>query len=180
MTRTISTSVCIIGAGPAGLLLSQLLANSGVDSVLLDRRDRSHIEGRIRAGVLEQGTVDALTEAGVGDRLAREGLRHSGFDLCFDGDRHRIDVEALTGRTVTVYGQTEVTKDLFARREAQGQAFFFDVEGVVPTDLEADRPTVAFTKDGRQMQIACDYIAGCDGFRGVSRAAISGGRPAQL
>ena len=172
MTQTIKTSVCIIGAGPSGLLLSQLLANAGIDTVVLDRKDRAYIEGRIRAGVLEQGTVDALQEAGVADRLHREGLPHEGFDLAFDGDRHRIDIKALTGKTVTVYGQTEVTKDLFDKRFADGQSFFFNVEDVRPTDLKSDQPLVHFKHDGKDVVIACDYVAGCDGFHGVSRQAI--------
>jgi p-hydroxybenzoate 3-monooxygenase len=172
MAKTLKTQVCIIGSGPAGLLLSQLLANAGVDSVVLDRRDRAYIESRIRAGVLEQGTVEALEEAGVADRLHREGLPHDGFDLAFDGDRHRIDLKALTGKSVMVYGQTEVTKDLFERRFAEGQQFFFDVEDVVPTDLKSDRPSVRFRHAGEDVSVECDYIAGCDGFHGVSRKAI--------
>lgn len=172
MTQTLKTSVCIIGAGPSGLLLSQLLANAGVDTVVIDRKDRAYIEGRIRAGVLEQGTVQALEEAGVADRLHREGLPHEGFDLAFDGDRHRIDIMALTGKSVMVYGQTEVTKDLFDKRFAEGQRFFFDVEDVVPTDLKSDQPSVHFTHQGEAIRIDCDYIAGCDGFHGVSRKAI--------
>lgn len=174
MTKNVKTQVCIIGAGPSGLLLSQLLANTGIDTVVLDRKDRAYIEGRIRAGVLEQGTVSALEEAGVADRLHREGLPHEGFDLAFDGDRHRIDIKALTGKTVTVYGQTEVTKDLFDKRHAGGQRFFFNVDGVTPTDLKTDKPSVQFTHEGEQVVVACDYIAGCDGFHGVSRQAIPG------
>ncbi|MGY9047741.1 4-hydroxybenzoate 3-monooxygenase [Puniceibacterium antarcticum] len=172
MTRTVKTQVCIIGAGPSGLLLSQLLANVGIDTVVLDRKDRAYIEGRIRAGVLEQGTVTALEEAGVADRLHREGLPHEGFEISFDGDRHRIDIKALTDKTVTVYGQTEVTKDLFDKRFAEGQQFFFNVENVTPIDLKSATPRVAFTHDGEHVVIACDYISGCDGFHGVSRQAI--------
>lgn len=172
MTKTVKTQVCIIGAGPSGLLLSQLLANAGIDTVVMDRRDRAYIEGRIRAGVLEQGTVEALEEAGVADRLHREGLPHKGFELAFDGDRHRIDIKALTGKTVTVYGQTEVTKDLFDKRHSEGQRFFFNVDEVKPTDLKSDRPSVHFTHDGAQVICECDYIAGCDGFHGVSRQSI--------
>lgn len=172
MTRTIKTSVCIIGSGPAGLLLSQLLANAGIDTIVLDRKDRAYIEGRIRAGVLEQGTVTALEEAGAADRLHREGLPHDGFELAFDGDRHRIDLAGLTGKTVTVYGQTEMTKDLFDKRMAGAQQFFFNVDDVVPTDLKSDQPAVHFTHDGAKIVVTCDYIAGCDGFHGVSRKAI--------
>ena len=174
MTKNVKTQVCIIGAGPSGLLLSQLLANEGIDTIVLDRKDRSYIEGRIRAGVLEQGTVTALEEAGVADRLHQEGLHHEGFDLAFDGDRHRIDIKALTGKTVTVYGQTEVTKDLFDKRHAEGQTFFFNVDNVSPTDLKSDKPSVEFTHDGEQVVVECDFIAGCDGFHGVSRQSIPG------
>lgn len=172
MTKKVQTQVCIIGAGPSGLLLSQLLANAGVDTIVIDRRDRAYIEGRIRAGVLEQGTVEALEEAGVADRLHREGLPHEGFELAFDGDRHRIDIKALTGKTVTVYGQTEVTKDLFDKRHSEGQVFFFNADEVNPTDLKSDKPQVHFTHDGGQVVVDCDYIAGCDGFHGVSRQSI--------
>jgi p-hydroxybenzoate 3-monooxygenase len=172
MTKTVKTQVCIIGSGPAGLLLSQLLANAGIDSVVIDRKDRAYIEGRIRAGVLEQGTVTALEEAGVADRLHREGLPHEGFELAFDGDRHRIDIKALTGKTVTVYGQTEVTKDLFDKRGAEGQVFFFNAADVTPTDVKSDTPRIHFTQDGEEVVVECDYIAGCDGFRGVSRQSI--------
>jgi p-hydroxybenzoate 3-monooxygenase len=172
MTKTITTSVCIIGAGPSGLLLSQLLANAGIDSIVIDRKDRAYIESRIRAGVLEQGTVTALEEAGVAERLHREGLPHTGFDLAFDGDRHRIDIMELTGKSVTVYGQTEVTKDLFDRRFAEDQKFYFDVEDVRLADLKSDAPTVHFQQNGVPIEIKCDYIAGCDGFRGVSRQSI--------
>ncbi|EBA14037.1 4-hydroxybenzoate 3-monooxygenase [Roseobacter sp. CCS2] len=172
MTHKHKTQVCIIGSGPSGLLLAQFLAQAGIDTIVLDRRDRAYIEGRIRAGVLEQGTVAALEDAGVADRLYAEGLRHDGFDLAFDGTRHRIDLVGLTGKSVMVYGQTEVTRDLFSAREKQGQTFFFNVENVVPTDLKSDKPIVRFRQNGEDHTISCDYIAGCDGFRGVSRAAI--------
>ncbi|WP_375229775.1 4-hydroxybenzoate 3-monooxygenase [Roseobacter sp. S98] len=172
MTKTIRTSVCIVGSGPGGLLLSQLLADQGIETVLIDRQDQAHIEGRIRAGVLEQGTVDALEEAGVAERLHREGLQHDGFELAFDGDRHRIDLQALTGCSVTVYGQTEVTRDLFASRHQQGQQFFFNAQDVRPVSLKSDRPEVHFVCDGRPYIVSCDFVAGCDGFHGVSRQAI--------
>ncbi|MDX8354005.1 4-hydroxybenzoate 3-monooxygenase [Cognatiyoonia sp. IB215182] len=172
MTHTHKTQVCIIGSGPSGLLLAQLLAQARIDTIILDRRDRVYIEGRIRAGVLEQGSVKALEEAGVADRLHAEGLVHDGFDLAFDGNRHRIDLSGLTGTSVIVYGQTEVTKDLFDARVAQEQVFFFNVEDVVPTDLKSDTPSVRFRQNGEEHVISCDYVAGCDGFRGVSRAAI--------
>lgn len=172
MAISVKTQVCIIGAGPSGLLLSQLLANAGIDTVVIDRKDRSYIEGRIRAGVLEQGTVEALEEAGVADRLHREGLPHEGFDLAFDGDRHRIDLKALTGKTVTVYGQTEVTKDLFERRFTEGQQFYFDIKDATPYDLNTSAPKVGFSHGGEKIVVACDYVAGCDGFHGVSRQSV--------
>lgn len=172
MTRKIRTQVCIIGSGPSGLLLSQLLANAGVESVVLDRQNRSYIEARIRAGVLERGTVEVLEEAGVAERLLREGDTHDGFDLVFDGDRHRIDLKGLTGQSVTVYGQTEVTKDLFEKRYANSQSFYFNVENVVLADLTTDRPSVSFRCDDEKYLIECEFIAGCDGFHGVSRQAI--------
>ncbi|SIS94706.1 p-hydroxybenzoate 3-monooxygenase [Roseivivax lentus] len=172
MARRLTTSVCIIGSGPSGLLLSQLLAQAGIASIVLDRRDRAYIEGRIRAGVLEQGTVDALEEAGVSARLHAEGLPHDGFDLAFDGDRHRIDLKGLTGRRVTVYGQTEVTRDLFEARMADGQDFLFNVSDVRPVDLKTAKPGVLCVQNGEEIEIRCDYVAGCDGFRGASRQAI--------
>ena len=172
MPHAHKTQICIIGAGPSGLLLAQFLANAGIDTIVLDRRDRSYIEGRIRAGVLEQGTVAALEEAGVADRLHIEGLPHDGFELVFDGVRHRIDLAGLTGKSVMVYGQTEVTKDLFDAREAHGQRFFFDVTDVVPAELKTDSPRVRFQHAGEDHIITCDYIAGCDGSHGVSRRAI--------
>ena len=172
MTDAVRTQICIIGAGPSGLLLSQLLANAHVDNVVIDRKDRAYIEGRIRAGVLEPGTVTSLEEAGVADRLHQEGLLHDGFDLAFDGDRHRIDLKGLTGKSVTVYGQTEITKDLFASRFADGQVFYFDAEEVTLLDPRSDRPRVEFMHDGEKVVVECDYVAGCDGFHGVSRQAI--------
>lgn len=172
MTKTLKTSVVIVGSGPAGLLLSQLLSQQGIDTIVIDRKDRAYIEGRIRAGVLEQGSVDALEEAGVADRLHAEGLVHDGFDMAFDGDRHRFDLAGLTGKTVTVYGQTEMTKDLFAARAADAQQFFFDVEDVTPHALKTDRPKVAFTHKGTAYEVEADYIAGCDGYHGVCRQAI--------
>jgi p-hydroxybenzoate 3-monooxygenase len=128
MTRTLKTQVCIIGSGPAGLLLSQLLHTAGVDSIIVDRQSREHIEGRIRAGVLEAGSVATLIEAGAGERLQREGLLHDGFDLAFGGERHRIDLKGLTGKQVTVYGQTEVTRDLIELRLRDGGPIIFSAE----------------------------------------------------
>lgn len=172
MPKHVKTQVAIIGSGPSGLLLSQLLANAGIDTVVLDRRDRAYIESRIRAGVLEQGTVKALEEAGVAERLHAEGLIHEGFDLAFDGDRHRIDLAGLVGKSVVVYGQTEVTKDLFAKRFGEGQSFYFNVSDVVPTDLKQSTPSVHFRCKGEDHVVACDFIAGCDGFHGPSRKSI--------
>jgi len=166
------TQVCIIGAGPSGLLLSLLLHNSGVESIVLDRQSREHIEGRIRAGVLEWGTVRALDEAGVGERMLSEGLPHSGFDIAFDGERHRIDLEGLTGKQVMVYGQTEITRDLIEKRLAAGGEIVFSADNVQPLDIASARPIVRYEKDGEIHEISCDYAAGCDGFHGVSRKSI--------
>jgi p-hydroxybenzoate 3-monooxygenase len=167
------TQVGIVGAGPAGLLLAQLLAAQGIDSVIVENRSRSYVEARIRAGVLEAGTVEVLTRAGVGDRLAREGLRHGGIHLQYPGNRQRIDFEALCGRSVWVYGQTEVVKDLVRARLAAGQELFFEVSGTTLRDLESERPSIAFTDaDGVARVLECDYVAGCDGFHGVSRPCV--------
>lgn len=163
------TEVCIIGSGPSGLLLSQLLHNEGISSIILDRQSRERIEARIRAGVLEWGTVQALEDAGVGERMRREGLPHAGFELAFDGDRHRIDLEGLTGKQVMVYGQTEVTRDLIERRLGQGCEIIFSADDVQPVDVTSPRPEVHYRKDGEGHDITCDYIAGCDGFHGIAR-----------
>ena len=172
MTGTLRTQVCIIGSGPAGLLLSQLLHKAGVDSIIVDRQSREHIEGRIRAGVLEAGSVATLIEAGAGDRLQREGLSHDGFDLAFGGERHRIDLKGLTGKQVTVYGQTEVTRDLIDLRLREGGQIIFSADDVTPYAVETKAPRVSLVIDGERFEIACDYIAGCDGFHGVSRKTI--------
>ncbi|MFZ4531913.1 MAG: 4-hydroxybenzoate 3-monooxygenase [Alsobacter sp.] len=167
------TQVAIIGAGPSGLLLGQLLHRAGIDTVVLERRDRAHVLSRIRAGVLERGTVALLDEAGVGDRLHREGLVHDGFALSFDGARHRVDLRGLTGgSTVTVYGQTEVTRDLMVAREAAGAPSEYDAEDVVLEGLDGASPVVHYTRNGERVALACDFVAGCDGFHGVSRASI--------
>jgi p-hydroxybenzoate 3-monooxygenase len=164
--------VAIIGAGPAGLLLQQLLHGEGVDSVILERRSRDYVHSRIRAGVLEPGTVALLERVGVADRLHREGLRHDGFRLAVGGIELRIDLRALTGSSVTVYGQTEVTKDLIEAAEARGAPIVFEAQDVALHDLGGDRPRVTFRKDGVSQILDCDYVAGCDGFYGVARAAI--------
>jgi len=170
------TQVAIIGAGPAGLLLGQMLHVAGIHSVILERQDRAYVEARIRAGVLEQGTVDLLIESRVGERMAREGLVHGGVELCFGGARHRVDFEDLTGgKAVTVYGQTEVTKDLNAARIAAGGKLVFEARDVSVHDYDGDRPRIRFRKDGAETEIACDFIAGCDGFHGVTRRSVPPG-----
>ena len=168
------TQVAIIGAGPSGLLLSHLLRLQGVDSVLVEARSREYCENRIRAGVLEQGTVDTLNEAGLGDRMRREGLEHHGIELLFSGQRHRIDLSELTGgRAITVYSQHEVVRDLIAAGDAHGHAMHFEVSDVALHDVEGEHPFVTFKHaDGRADRIDCDYIAGCDGFHGIARQTI--------
>ena len=167
------TQVGIVGAGPSGLLLSQLLHLAGIETVVLERRSRDHVLGRIRAGVLEQGMVELLKRAGVGARLAREALIHGGIALAFDGRLHRIDLERLTGgRGVTVYGQTEVTRDLMEARDALGGHLVFEAEDVQPLDFDSERPRLTYRKDGATREIACDYIAGCDGYHGICRKSV--------
>jgi p-hydroxybenzoate 3-monooxygenase len=167
------TQVAIVGAGPAGLILGQLLANAGIESVIVENRSRAYIEARLRAGVLEQGTVELLREIGVGQRLDREGLRHDGIYLQWPGSRHHLDFPALCGRSVWIYGQTEVVKDLVAARLETGQPLYFEVSETAVHDIDTDRPSVGFVDaDGNTQTIACDLIAGCDGYHGVSRPAI--------
>ena len=166
------TQVGIVGAGPAGLLLSQLLHLGGIETVILERRSREYVEGRIRAGVLEQGTVDLLNEAQVGERMRRVGLVHEGIELSFCGQRRRIDFRALTGKAVTVYGQTELTKDLIGARLAAGGKIVFEAEDVSVHDFDRDRPKLRFRKGGRAHVLSCDFIGGCDGFHGVCRASV--------
>lgn len=169
------TQVGIVGAGPAGLLLSHLLAQRGIGSVLIERRTREYCEARQRAGVLEDGSVALLREAGLADRLDRQGLEHGGIYLQFDGERHHIDFRDLTGHTVTVYAQTEIVKDLIARRfaDAGPDAIQFSVTGTEVTDIATERPVLRYTdSSGTTQEVSCDVIAGCDGFHGISRAAI--------
>ena len=165
--------VAIIGAGPAGLLLGALLHKAGVDAVIVEHRSADYVLGRIRAGVLEQTTVDLLDQAGVGERMHGEGLLHGGIELCFGGARHRIDLQTLTGgKHVMVYGQTEVTRDLMHAREADGLATVYEAQQVTPLDFDTSAPKVRYLKDGAEHHIECDFIAGCDGFHGVSRASV--------
>ncbi len=166
------TQVAIIGAGPAGLLLGQLLHVAGIDSVILERHDRAYVEARIRAGVLEQGTVDLLASVGVDARLRREGLIHDGVEIAVGGERHRIDFRELVGKTVTVYGQTEVTRDLIEARLAAGQPLVFEAVDVAIQGADMDAPSLTWRKDGTTHTLRCDYIAGCDGYHGVSRQTI--------
>ncbi|MGW1285524.1 4-hydroxybenzoate 3-monooxygenase [Streptomyces sp. NPDC002586] len=167
------TTVGIIGAGPAGLLLARLLHRAGIDSVVLESRDRAYVEHRQRAGILEQGTVDVLHAVGAGERMDREGLRHDGIELRFARRRHRIDFPGLTGgRSVTVYAQTEVCKDLIALQLKEGGPLLFAAEALAVEGADGDRPRIRFRHQGREDVLECDYAVGCDGFWGVSRGAF--------
>ncbi|MEV0124278.1 4-hydroxybenzoate 3-monooxygenase [Streptomyces sp. NPDC050703] len=167
------TTVGIIGAGPAGLLLGRLLDDAGVDNVVLESRDRAYVEQRQRAGILEHGTAEALRAAGAGERMDREGLPHDGIELRFDRRRHRVDLPALTGgRNVTVYAQTEVCKDLIALRLDGGGPLLFAAEALAVEGAETAAPRVRYRHRGRESALECDYVAGCDGFRGVAREAV--------
>ncbi len=166
------TKVAIIGAGPAGLLLGQLLHAYGIDNVILERQTPDYVLGRIRAGLLEEGTVALLDEVGAGARAHREGLVHHGVELAFGGARHRIDMHAATGKTVTIYGQTEVTRDLMTARADAGLPTVYEAADVTPHDLASSKPRVSYVKDGTTHDIECDFIAGCDGFHGVSRSSV--------
>ena len=172
MSKRQRTQVGIIGAGPAGLLLARLLQVHGIESVVLEARTRDYVEARIRAGVLEQGTVALLEEAGVTERLHREGLVHDGAEIAVGGRRFRIDFRRLTGKTVTVYGQTEITKDLIAARLAGDGAIIWEATDVAIHEIETTRPTLTYQHAGTTHELACDFIAGCDGFHGVSRSAL--------
>ncbi len=166
------TQVGIIGAGPAGLLLARLLKVQGIDSVILEARSRDYVEARIRAGVLEQGTVALLEEASVAERLHRDGLVHDGVEIAVGGRRFRVDFRALTGKTVTVYGQTEVTRDLIAARLAGDGPIVWEAAEVALRDIETGRPRLGYRLAGAEHELACDFIAGCDGFHGVSRSSL--------
>ena len=171
--KTLKTQVAIIGAGPSGLLLGQLLHNAGIDTLILERQTPDYVLSRIRAGVLEQGMVELLRQAGVSQRMDAEGLVHGGFELALDGRQVHIDLQGLTGgKTVMIYGQTEVTRDLMAARQVAGAQTIYEASHVVPHGMKTDEPFVTFEKDGEQYRLDCDYIAGCDGFHGVARQSI--------
>ena len=170
------TQIVIIGSGPSGLLLGQLLGYAGIENIILDRAGRDYILGRIRAGVLEEGTAAMLEEAGAGKRMRREGLPHDGVGLGFDGLRHRIDFKNLTaGKHVIVYGQTELTRDLMDARESAGFESVYEAVDVAPCDFDRDRPYVTYEKNGSTHRIDCEFIAGCDGFHGISRRSAPDG-----
>jgi p-hydroxybenzoate 3-monooxygenase len=174
--RSSRTQVGIVGAGPAGLVLSHLLAHEGIESVVLEDRSREYVEQRVRAGVLEQGTVDLLTELGLADRLHREGLVHQGIELRFDGQGHRIPFEELAeGRAITIYGQQEVVKDLIAARLDADGPLLFEVDDVTLHGIDSDEPSLRFTHEGSEKELRCDAIAGCDGFHGVCRPSVPDG-----
>jgi len=170
MTRR--TQVAVVGAGPAGLLLAEVLQRQGVESIVVERRDRAYVEARIRAGVLETGTVEMMRRAGAAERLEREGLTHDGIEIAIDGHRRRVDFRGLVGASVTVYGQTEMTKDLGNRRAASGAETLYEALDVSLHDLETKRPRLQFVRDGREDEIEADFIAGCDGFHGACRPSI--------
>ncbi len=171
--KTLKTQVAIIGAGPSGLLLGQLLHNAGIQTIVLERQSADYVQGRIRAGVLEQGMVDLLREALVSQRMDVEGLVHTGFDIALNDQLIPIDLKALTGgQSVMIYGQTEVTRDLMAARAAAGATTLYEACDVQPHDLKSDRPWLTFNHQGQAYRLECDYIAGCDGFHGVARQSI--------
>jgi p-hydroxybenzoate 3-monooxygenase len=173
--RPRSTQIGIVGAGPAGLVLAHLLKAHGIESVVLERRDRDYVEQRVRAGVLEQGTVDLLRELGLARRLDAEGIEHHGIELRFDGAGHRIPMTDLTGRSVTIYGQQKVVGDLIDARLEQGDELLFDVDDVTLHELDSERPAIRYRHDGEAHELRCDAIAGCDGFHGISRHAVPDG-----
>jgi p-hydroxybenzoate 3-monooxygenase len=167
------TQVAIIGAGPSGLLLGQLLYKAGIDNIIVERQTGDYVLGRIRAGILEQVTVDLLREAGVGERVDQEGIVHHTIELVFAGSRHPIDVHGLTGgKVVTAYGQTELTRDLMEARQREGLPTVYEAADVSVHDYDGDQPVVRYRKDGVEHEIRCDFIAGCDGFHGICRATV--------
>ncbi len=171
--ETLATQVAIIGAGPSGLLLGQLLAKQGIDNVIIERVTPDYVLGRIRAGILEQGFVKLVREAGAAGRMDKEGEIHEGFDIAIDGQPIRVDLKKYSGgETVVCYGQVEITKDLMEAREAAGLTTYYEAEGAEIHDPESATPSVTFTHDGNEYELKCDYIAGCDGFHGVSRRTI--------
>jgi len=169
------TQVGIIGAGPAGLMLARLLHLQGIESIIIENRSRDYIENRIRAGLIEHWAADLLVDVGVGERMKREGLVHWGINVGINGELHRLDFKALVNKRVTIYGQQEVVKDLVERRLADGGPLLFEVDGVTVHDLKTDRPKIRFTHEGRAEEIECDFIAGCDGFHGISRPSMPDG-----
>jgi p-hydroxybenzoate 3-monooxygenase len=169
------TQVGIVGAGPAGLTLAQLLHREGIESVVIENRSREYVEARIRAGVLEQGVVELLVDAGVGGRMQQEGIVHHGIELQFDGERHRIAFDELTGKAIVIYGQTEVVKDLIRARIGSGRPLLFEVDDVAVADLDTNRPRLTFRHEGAGHELECDLIAGCDGFHGICRPSVPAG-----
>jgi len=169
------TQVGIVGAGPAGLMLSHLLHRSGIHSIVLERRSRAYVEQRVRAGVLEQWAADLLVEKGVGARLEREAMRHDGIFLCFGGALHHLDFRNLVGKGIAIYGQQEIVKDLIAQRLSDGGEILFEVEDVRVAGFDGDTPAIAFRHQGADEEIACDFIGGCDGFHGVCRPSVPPG-----
>jgi p-hydroxybenzoate 3-monooxygenase len=175
--KQIKTQIAIVGAGPAGLILGHLLHRANIDSVIVENRARDYVIERVRAGVLEQTTTDLMIATGLGDRLQREGMRHEGVYIAFNGLRHRIDFAALTGgRAITIYGQNEVVKDLIDARRRSGRPLYFECADVRLSGLTENHPTVRFTRDGEEHEVQCEFVAGCDGSHGVSRPSIPEGR----
>jgi p-hydroxybenzoate 3-monooxygenase len=172
MAKSVRTQIGIIGAGPAGLFLSHLLHLNGIESVVLESHTRDYVESRIRAGVLEQGTVDLMIKTGVGDRLQREGLIHEGVEFCFNGRRHRIDFRELTGRCITVYAQHEVLIDLIAARLAAGGQILFEAEAIEIEEIDGASPRIRFRHEGTEKELVSDFVAGCDGYHGVARRSV--------
>jgi p-hydroxybenzoate 3-monooxygenase len=171
--KAMRTQVGIVGAGPAGMMLAHLLHLAGIDSVVVELRSRQYVQERVRAGVLEQGTRDLMVETGVGARLQREGITHQGLELRFGGQAHRIDLSDLTGgKSITIYPQGDLVKDLTDARIATGAPIYFAAEAVGTHELDSDIPTISFLVDGQEHQVRCDFIAGCDGFHGITRSSI--------